>query len=169
MSGRRPKNSSSSCGCRTASRRTNPELRFGLAMAACRPASAALASRAGARARVKPSSAMASSEAIFMEAPTGALQTPSTGFLHEVHTAADLPLRQNAGSMSWEENMGIRIVRLGSQRHPNEGVRIGTVRRPPRGIPKASFSSGNWYDVWLPNLAPSPETVKLGLAAESEI
>jgi uncharacterized protein YeaO (DUF488 family) len=64
--------------------------------------------------------------------------------------------------------MAIRIVRLGTSRAPNEGVRIGTVRRPPRGVPKAAFSSGDWYDVWLPNLAPSPETVKLGLASESE-
>ena len=62
----------------------------------------------------------------------------------------------------------IRIVQLGTERLPNEGVRIGTVRRPPRGVPKSTFSSGNWYDVWLPNLAPSPETVKLGLAAESD-
>ena len=64
--------------------------------------------------------------------------------------------------------MAIRIVQLGTERHPSEGVRIGTVRRPPRGVPKAEFSSGNWYDVWLPNLAPSPETVALGLAAGSD-
>ena len=64
--------------------------------------------------------------------------------------------------------MAIRIVRLGTERAPNEGVRIGTVRRPPRGVPKARFSSGNWYDVWLPNLAPSPETVKLALASETQ-
>lgn len=64
--------------------------------------------------------------------------------------------------------MAIRIVRLGTERARDEGVRIGTVRRPPRGVPKSAFSSGNWYDVWLPDLAPSPETVKLGLAAESE-
>jgi uncharacterized protein YeaO (DUF488 family) len=64
--------------------------------------------------------------------------------------------------------MAVRIVRLGSARVPNEGPRIGTVRRPPRGVPKSEFASGNWYDVWLPNLAPSPETVKLGLGAESE-
>jgi len=51
--------------------------------------------------------------------------------------------------------MGIRIVRLGSARAPGEGLRIGTVRRPPRGIPKAEFASQNWYDVWYPNLAPS--------------
>jgi len=64
--------------------------------------------------------------------------------------------------------VAIHIVQLGTARAPNEGVRIGTVRRPPRGIPKSAFSSGNWYDVWLPNLAPSPETVKLGLASDSE-
>ena len=64
--------------------------------------------------------------------------------------------------------MAIRIVRLGSERFPNEGLRIGTVRRPPRGVPKSKFSSGNWYDVWLPNLAPAAETVKLALAAENE-
>lgn len=64
--------------------------------------------------------------------------------------------------------MAIRIVRLGTDRAPHEGLRIGTVRRPPRGVPKSEFSSGNWYDVWLPNLAPSHETVKLGLGAKSE-
>ena len=64
--------------------------------------------------------------------------------------------------------MAVRIVRLGTDRAPHEGLRIGTVRRPPRGVPKSEFSSGNWYDVWLPNLAPSPETVKLGLGAESQ-
>ena len=65
--------------------------------------------------------------------------------------------------------MAIRIVQLGTERHAGEGVRIGTVRRPPRGVPKSAFSSGNWYDVWLPNLAPSPETVALGLAAGSDV
>lgn len=63
--------------------------------------------------------------------------------------------------------MGIRIVRLGSPRHPSEGLRIGTVRRPPRGVPKTAFASQNWYDVWFPNLAPSVGTMKLGLAAET--
>jgi uncharacterized protein YeaO (DUF488 family) len=63
--------------------------------------------------------------------------------------------------------MAIRIVRLGTERAPNEGLRIGTVRRPPRGVPKHKFSSGNWYDVWLPNLAPSPKTVKLALGSET--
>jgi len=49
----------------------------------------------------------------------------------------------------------------------DEGLRIGTVRRPPRGVPKTKFASQNWYDVWFPNLAPSLETMKLGLAAET--
>ena len=64
--------------------------------------------------------------------------------------------------------MAIRIVRLGSERSANEGLRIGTVRRPPRGVSKAKFSSGNWYDVWFPNLAPTPAMVKLALSADSE-
>jgi uncharacterized protein YeaO (DUF488 family) len=59
----------------------------------------------------------------------------------------------------------IRIVRLGTQRTADEGVRIGTVRRPPRGVPKADFAVKNWYDVWFPNLAPSLETMKLAQAA----
>jgi uncharacterized protein YeaO (DUF488 family) len=63
--------------------------------------------------------------------------------------------------------MTIRIVRLGSERAANEGLRIGTVRRPPRGVPKSKFSSGNWYDVWLPDLSPSASTVKLALAAKT--
>lgn len=61
--------------------------------------------------------------------------------------------------------MSVRIVRLGTARHPKEGTRIGTVRRPPRGVPKAQFSSQNWYDVWFPTLAPSTETMKLGQSA----
>ncbi|MDT8436647.1 MAG: DUF488 family protein [Gemmatimonadota bacterium] len=64
--------------------------------------------------------------------------------------------------------MAVRVVRLGTDRTPGEGLRIGTVRRPPRGVPKSEFASGNWYDVWLPNIAPSAELVKLGQAAESE-
>jgi uncharacterized protein YeaO (DUF488 family) len=63
--------------------------------------------------------------------------------------------------------MSLRVVRLGTPRIPGEGIRIGTVRRPPRGVPKAQFSSQNWYDVWFPNLAPSVETVKLGQSAAS--
>ncbi len=63
--------------------------------------------------------------------------------------------------------MAIRVVRLGTPRAGGEGTRIGTVRRPPRGVPKDRFASGNWYDVWFPNLAPSVETMKLGQAVES--
>ena len=63
--------------------------------------------------------------------------------------------------------MVVRVVRLGSPRVQDEGPRIGTVRRPPRGVPKAMFSSQNWYDVWFPNLAPSVETMKLGQEAST--
>jgi uncharacterized protein YeaO (DUF488 family) len=61
----------------------------------------------------------------------------------------------------------VRVVRLGSARIEGEGPRIGTVRRPPRGVPKSEFASQNWYDVWFPNLAPSVETMKLGQQAET--
>lgn len=64
--------------------------------------------------------------------------------------------------------MAIRIVRLGTARSANEGLRIGTVRRPPRGVPKAEFASQDWYDVWYPNLAPSVETMKLGQSVDSD-
>ncbi len=63
--------------------------------------------------------------------------------------------------------MSIRVVRLGTPRVPGEGTRIGTVRRPPRGVPKSEFASQDWYDVWFPNLAPRAETVKLALEARS--
>ena len=63
--------------------------------------------------------------------------------------------------------MAIQIVRLGSARGADEGIRIGTVRRPPRGVPKAEFAAQNWYDVWFPNLAPSAETMKLGQLAQT--
>jgi uncharacterized protein YeaO (DUF488 family) len=63
--------------------------------------------------------------------------------------------------------MTVRIVRLGSERKPGEGLRIGTVRRPPRGVPKSAFASQNWYDVWFPNLAPSPATVALARHAKT--
>jgi uncharacterized protein YeaO (DUF488 family) len=59
----------------------------------------------------------------------------------------------------------VRIVRLGTSRSRGEGTRIGTVRRPPRGVPKSEFASQNWYDVWFPNLAPSLETMKRGQQA----
>lgn len=64
--------------------------------------------------------------------------------------------------------MTARIIRLGTPRAADEGLRIGTVRRPPRGVPKAEFSSQNWYDVWYPNLAPSVETMKLAQAAQRD-
>jgi uncharacterized protein YeaO (DUF488 family) len=64
--------------------------------------------------------------------------------------------------------MAGRVLRLGSDRVEGEGLRIGTVRRPPRGIPKAEFASQNWYDVWFPNLAPSVETMKIGQNARTE-
>jgi uncharacterized protein YeaO (DUF488 family) len=64
--------------------------------------------------------------------------------------------------------MSIRIVRLGTPRAKNEGVRIGTVRRPPRGVAKADFARLDYYDVWLPLLSPSPDLVKQGLAAATQ-
>jgi uncharacterized protein YeaO (DUF488 family) len=64
--------------------------------------------------------------------------------------------------------MGIRIVRLGTPRTPGEGVRLGTVRRPPRGVPKSEYASRDFYDVWLPELAPSEALRKKGFHAETE-
>lgn len=63
--------------------------------------------------------------------------------------------------------MAIRIVRLGTPRSRGEGLRIGTVRRPPRGVPKSEFAKRDWYDVWFPTLAPSLETMKQALAADT--
>ena len=63
--------------------------------------------------------------------------------------------------------MTVRIVRLGTPRSAGEGIRIGTVRRPPRGVPKSKFASQNWYDVWFPNLAPSLPTMKLAQQAQT--
>jgi uncharacterized protein YeaO (DUF488 family) len=63
--------------------------------------------------------------------------------------------------------MSVRIVRLGSPRLPGEGLRLGTVRRPPRGVPKAQFAAQDWYDVWFPTLAPGADTLKAGLQAET--
>lgn len=63
--------------------------------------------------------------------------------------------------------MAVRVVRLGSARAPDEGTRIGTVRRPPRGVPRTEFAVRDWYDIWYPNLAPSAETVKLGQGADT--
>ncbi len=64
--------------------------------------------------------------------------------------------------------MPIRIVQLGSPRAPGEGPRLGTVRRPPRGVPKADFAKRDFYDVWLPNLAPSAELVAEALSADDD-
>jgi len=64
--------------------------------------------------------------------------------------------------------MSLHIVRLGSPRGAREGLRIGTVRRPPRGVSKADYAAQNWYDVWLPELAPSAELVKQAQAAQDE-
>ena len=64
--------------------------------------------------------------------------------------------------------MAIRVVRLGSPRTPGEGLRIGTVRRPPRGVPKSEHASRDFYDAWLPELAPSEDLVKTALQARSE-
>lgn len=63
--------------------------------------------------------------------------------------------------------MSVNIVRLGSDRLPGEGLRIGTVRRPPRGVLKGEYASRNFYDVWLPALAPSAELVRDALTARS--
>lgn len=64
--------------------------------------------------------------------------------------------------------MAIRIVQLGSPRETDEGLRLGTVRRPPRGVPKADYARKNFYDVWLPVLSPSPELMKLGRSARDD-
>ena len=63
--------------------------------------------------------------------------------------------------------MTVRIVRLGSPRAAGEGPRLGTVRRPPRGVPKSEFAKRDFYDAWYPNLAPSVATMSLGQAAET--
>jgi uncharacterized protein YeaO (DUF488 family) len=64
--------------------------------------------------------------------------------------------------------MPIRVVRLGTPRAPGEGLRLGTVRRPPRGVPKEEFGRRDFYDTWLPNLAPSAELMAQGRAAQTD-
>src|SRR5947209_20368044 len=64
--------------------------------------------------------------------------------------------------------MSIHVVRLGTARKAGEGIRLGTVRRPPRGVPKADFARLDYYDVWFPNLAPSPELVREALGAADD-
>jgi uncharacterized protein YeaO (DUF488 family) len=64
--------------------------------------------------------------------------------------------------------MAIRIVRLGSPRLPHEGLRLGTVRRPPRGVRKEALASGNFYDVWVPGVAPSDALLKIGKSVQDD-
>lgn len=64
--------------------------------------------------------------------------------------------------------MSIRIVRLGTPRATDEGLRLGTVRRPPRGVPKSEFGKRDFYDTWLPNLSPSAELMAEGQAAQDD-
>lgn len=64
--------------------------------------------------------------------------------------------------------MAVRVVQLGSPRTSDEGLRIGTVRRPPRGVPKCEYASRNYYDIWFPNLAPSEELLKVARSAKDE-
>ena len=64
--------------------------------------------------------------------------------------------------------MTLRIVRLGSPRLAGEGTRIGAVRRVPRGVPKARYAADDWFDVWLPDLSPSPELLARGQAARTD-
>lgn len=70
---------------------------------------------------------------------------------------------ENGGS-----NLPIAVVRLGAPRKRDEGLRIGTVRRPPRGVPKTEFAKRNFYDIWLPNLSPSQELVKFAQQSQDE-
>lgn len=65
--------------------------------------------------------------------------------------------------------MVVRVVRLGTDRAQDEGTRIGTVRRPPRGVPRSEFATQNWYDVWYPNLAPSVATMKFAQQAATPL
>ena len=64
--------------------------------------------------------------------------------------------------------MTLRVVRLGEPRHLQEGTRIGTVLRPPRGVRKERYAADDWFDVWYPDLAPSPELMRQGQAAVTE-
>jgi uncharacterized protein YeaO (DUF488 family) len=65
--------------------------------------------------------------------------------------------------------MPITVVQLGSPRHPNEGLRIGTVRRPPRGVPKSEFATRDYYDVWLPTLAPTQQLLTFVQQAAQDV
>jgi uncharacterized protein YeaO (DUF488 family) len=74
-------------------------------------------------------------------------------------------LHDGLAALSRRDSMAIRIVQLGSPRGAQEGLRIGTVRRPPRGVPKSEHAARDFYDVWLPELSPSESTVKLAQGA----
>jgi uncharacterized protein YeaO (DUF488 family) len=65
-------------------------------------------------------------------------------------------------------DMAIQVVRLGTPRAPGEGLRLGTVRRPPRGVPKAEYAARDFYDIWVPELAPSEDLVKAALHAATD-
>jgi uncharacterized protein YeaO (DUF488 family) len=88
--------------------------------------------------------------------------------LSKASTADDARRVVASHSSLGETAMAIRIVQLGSKRAPGEGLRIGTVRRPPRGVPRAEFAKRDFYDVWLPMLAPSAPLVKSALNAETD-
>ncbi|MDB5811314.1 MAG: hypothetical protein JWN94_3436 [Betaproteobacteria bacterium] len=88
---------------------------------------------------------------------------PTRRLAHALKLAVDFSRRNTKGA-----HLSIRIVRLGSARLAGEGLRIGTVRRPPRGVRKTEYASRNYYDVWLPVLAPSAQTVKLATKATTD-
>lgn len=93
----------------------------------------------------------------------------STSRLSADDTGTSVSTARQPGAPPRAKNkMSIKVVRLGTRRLPGEGIRLGTVRRPPRGVPKSEFATQNWYDVWFPNLAPSAATMRLGLGAKSE-
>jgi uncharacterized protein YeaO (DUF488 family) len=75
-------------------------------------------------------------------------------------------------SYTWSDYGGravtLRVVRLGEPRDPHEGIRVGTVRRPPRGVRKEHYASGDWFDVWYPDLAPSEKLMKQGKTAATD-
>ena len=76
--------------------------------------------------------------------------------------------RSDGKASTGEFDMSVSVVRLGSARKPHEGLRIGTVRRPPRGVPKEEFSKRDFYDVWLPDLSPTPILVAFALKSADE-
>jgi uncharacterized protein YeaO (DUF488 family) len=84
-------------------------------------------------------------------------------------TGALLPPPARGAPTPYEEGgMAVRVVRLGSKRYAGEGLRIGTVRFPPRGVPKSRYGADDWYDVWLPDLAPTAELVRSARSASTD-